>query len=241
MTKLPMPPNPPPNRSRFSPHIYTREEIRKLLRSLSGSEKPNDKIHPKTVRAALLTLYATGATVGEVTRLVSSDVDLKLGRVEFSGSLLKASRCIPIGTNLARVMRQYVAWQRRIGAHSEFFFSRMDGKNITARALRIYFERIRRRTGIAGYRDGGQRPCLRDLRPTFAVHQITSWIKSKEDVNRMLPALGAYIGNVGLESTERYLRLTPERFQSALNKLGPRKYRARWRDDPALLEILANY
>lgn len=56
----------------------------------------------------------------------------------------------------------------------------------------------------------------------------------------MLPALGAYMGNVGLESTERYLQLTPQRFQNALNKLSPLKMRARWRDDSALLEFLAN-
>ena len=78
------------------------------------------------------------------------------------------------------------------------------------------------------------------MRATFAVHQITSWIKSKEDLNLMLPALGAYIGNVGLGSMERYLQLTPGRFQSALNKLSPQKSYTQWRDDSALLEILAN-
>jgi len=59
-----------------------------------------------------------------------------------------------------------------------------------------------------------------------------------EDLNLMLPALGAYMGNVGLESTERYLQLTPQRFQNALNKLSPQKSHTRWRDDSALLEFL---
>ena len=198
-----MPPNRPPKRSHFLPYIYTREELRKLLRLLPKSRTLNDKIHHKTLRAAILTLYATGATVGEVTGLVKEDVDLKHGSIKFAGSRLKASRCVPIGMDLARVARQYVAWQRRNGAHSEFFFSRLDGKEISPRALRAYFERVRRRAGITGYRESSQRPCLRDLRATFAVHQITSWIKSNEDLNQMLPALGAYIGNAGLESTER--------------------------------------
>jgi hypothetical protein len=83
-------------------------------------------------------------------------------------------------------------------------------------------------------------PVLRDLRSTFAVHRITSWIRRKDDLNQMLPALAAYMGNVGLESTERYLELAPERFRGALNKLSPRKSHTRWRDDPALLEFLAN-
>jgi hypothetical protein len=83
-------------------------------------------------------------------------------------------------------------------------------------------------------------PLLRDLRPTFAIHQITSWIRRKEDLNQMLPALAVYMGNAGLESTETYLQLAPERFRGALNKLSPQKSHTRWRDDPALLEFLAN-
>jgi site-specific recombinase XerD len=232
---LPMPPNRPPKRSHFLPYIYTREELRKLLRLLPTSRTLNDKIHYKTLRAALLTLYATGATVGEVIGLVKEDVDLKHGSIKFAGSRLKASRCIPIGEDLARVARQHVAWQRRNGEHSEFFFSRLDGKEISPRALRAYFERVRRRAGITGYRESSQRPCLRDLRATFVVHRITSWIKSNKDLNRMLPAMGAYIGNVGLESMDLYLQFTPERFQSALNKLSPRKYHTHWRENLTLL------
>ncbi len=240
MAALTMPANRPAERSTFLPYIYTREELRKLLRFLPLSKTPNDKIHHKTLRAILLTLYATGATVGEVTGLVNEDVDLSNGSIKFPGSLLKAGRCIPIGGDLLRIVRQHVEWQKRNGAHTGSLFSRIDGSKISPRALRRYFERLRRITGITGYRESSQSPCLRDLRATFAVHQITSWIKRRRDLNLMLPALGAYMGNVGLESAERYLQMTPERFQRALNKLSPRKSCALWLDDLALLEFLTN-
>jgi len=240
MATLPMPQNRPPLRSHFLPYIYTRDEVRKLLQSARASRSTNDKINHRTSRAAVLTLYATGATVGEVTRLRNEDVDLQNGCITFSGSRLKVSRCIPIGNDLVRAMRQYVGWQSRTRTHNEFFYSRIDGKEITPRALRVYFERFRRTAGIPGYRESSQSPCLRDLRATFAVHQITAWIRKKEDLNRMLPALGTYLGNAGLESTERYLLLTPERFQSALNMLSPQKAYTRWRDDPAVLQFLAS-
>ena len=135
---------------------------------------------------------------------------------------------------------QYVKWQQRTGVPSEAFFSRVDGRNISTRALRAHFERLRRMAGIAGHSESSQRPCLRDLRATFAVHQITTWIRKKEDLNLMLPALGAYMGNVGLESTERYLQLTPDRFQNALNKLSPQASIIRWQQDSALLEFLVS-
>lgn len=238
IAELSMPANRPAQRSNFLPYIYTREEIRKLLKLAPLSKMPNDKIHYKTLRVTLLTLYATGATVGEVTRLVNEDVDLWNGFIKFSGSLLKAGRCIPIGRDLVRVARQYVEFKKRMGSQGESFFSRDDGSGISSRALSAYFERLRRKAEIVGHRESSQKPCLRDLRATFAVHQITSWIKRMEDLNLMLPALGAYMGNVGLESTERYLQLTPQRFQNALNKLSPQKSHTRWRDDSALLEFL---
>lgn len=240
IAEVPMPVNRPAQRSYFLPYIYTSEELRKLLSLALLLATPNDKIHRRTIRATLLTLYATGATVNEVTRLVKEDFDLRNGVIKFSGSQLKARRCIPIGRDLVRVAQEHFVRQRRTGAQSEFFFSRIDGTRITPRALRAYFERLRRTAGISGYRQSSQRPCLRDLRATFAVHRITSWINRSEDLSRMLPALAAYMGNAGLESTERYLQLTPERFQNALNKLSPQDSRTRWRDDSALLEFLSN-
>ena len=238
IAELPMPTNRPAQRSHFLPYIFSREELGKILRLVPLARSPNDKIHPQTLRTALVTLYATGATVGEVTRLVHEDVDLLNQSIRFSGSLLKASRRIPIGSDLVRVMRQYVKWQKT-AAKSESFFSRLDGSHISSQALRVYFERYRRMAGIVGYRRSSGKPCLRDFRATYAVHQITSWIRRKEDMNQMLPALSAYIGNVGLESTERYLELAPRRFQNALNKLSPQTSRVRWRDDPMLLEFLS--
>jgi hypothetical protein len=54
----------------------------------------------------------------------------------------------------------------------------------------------------------------------------------------MLPALSAYLGQIALGSTERYLSMTPERFREQLVKLSPQRRKRRWRDNPALNEIL---
>jgi hypothetical protein len=56
----------------------------------------------------------------------------------------------------------------------------------------------------------------------------------------MLPALAAYMGQLGLGATERYLFMTPERFRKQLNKLSPAKGKARWRDDKILMDFLAS-
>jgi integrase/recombinase XerD len=120
-----------------------------------------------------------------------------------------------------------------------FFFGK-NGKAISCHTLRASFQKLRRSAGIRRHDGTVYQPRMHDLRPTFAVHRLTSWLKQGADMNRMLPALAAYIGQVGLGSTERYLAITPERFRKQLVRLSPqRRTKRRWRDDPALMKFLA--
>jgi hypothetical protein len=47
------------------------------------------------------------------------------------------------------------------------------------------------------------------------------------ELNRMLPALAGYMGQMGVGSTERYLSLTPERLQTQLDELSPMRRKKR--------------
>jgi len=55
----------------------------------------------------------------------------------------------------------------------------------------------------------------------------------------MLPALAVYMGQVELESTERHLSMTPERFRRQLNELSPARTRKHWHDDKKLMAFLS--
>jgi len=83
-------------------------------------------------------------------------------------------------------------------------------------------------------------PRMQDLRYTFAVHRLTAWFKHGADMGRMIPALSTYMGQHDLSASERYLRLTPERFRAQLNKLSPKRGKRRWRDDAELMKFLDN-
>jgi len=234
----PIPPNRPPQRSTFLPYAFTKEELHRLLRLAPACRTSGDKIHPTTLRTILLILYATGATTSEVIRLRVEDVDPQNSTLKLPECRLKAGRSIPIGKDINRVIQQYTKWRRKAGNRTDRLFARTDEGVIDSRAVHRNFARLRRKAGIVGFRGSSQKPCVRDLRSTFAVHRITAWIKTKENLDVMLPALAAYMGNSGLPSTERYLRLTPARFQHALNRLSPSIKHARWRNDSKLLEFL---
>jgi len=234
-----MPPNRPLQRQTFTPYIYTREEIRRLLQATRTPMTAVDTLHPQTLRAFLTTLYATGALSGEVLQLATKDVDLRRGFIIIRTRHFNRSRKLPIGKDLLGVLRRYAAWKKRTKLDSDVFFPRIDGSQIVARTLNCIFQRLRRKAHIVRHDGAFYQPRMHDLRATFAVHRITSWIKNKADLNRMLPALSVYMGQVGLASTERYLYMTPERFRKELNRLSPMKPKRHWRDDPALLEFLS--
>ena len=106
-------------------------------------------------------------------------------------------------------------------------------------ALIVAFRKLRRLAGIERYDGATYQPRMHDLRATFAVHRLTSWLRQGGGLNRLIPALSAYMGQCGLGSTERYLKLTPERFRTQLVKSCPKHpRRKRWRDDPALMKFL---
>ena len=236
----PMPPIRSPCPQTFVPYVYSQTELRLLLKGTRLSQKRDAcKIEPQTLRMLLLFLYGTGALTGEVLRLRCEDVDLKRDLVTIHGNRFNRVRRIPIGPDLHKRLRQYVDSASQKKNRSANFFANRDGSAIKARILGKSFERLRRLAGIARHDGARYQPRMHDLRATFAVHRLSAWFKQRADMNRMLPALSAYLGQVGLGSTERYLSMTPERFRKQLVKLSPQRRKRRWRDNPSLMKFLA--
>ncbi|HTF71836.1 MAG TPA: site-specific integrase, partial [Edaphobacter sp.] len=85
-----MPPLKSAVRQTFVPYIYTRQEIGRLLAATSSCQQSsNCMIHAETLHALLLTLYATGARLGEAVGLRSKDVNFKTGMLNITSSGLK--------------------------------------------------------------------------------------------------------------------------------------------------------
>jgi integrase/recombinase XerD len=145
-----------------------------------------------------------------------------------------------LSADLRDVLRKYLAWRSRKSFESTHLFVTKDDLPLLNRRINTNFQRLREIAGVLRHDRSTYQPRMHDLRYTFAVHRITSWIRNGADLNRMLPALAAYMGQVGLGSTERYLSLTPERFRKELDKLSPDRGKGRWRNDKVLMEFLTN-
>ena len=243
---LPMPVNRPPVPLTFVPYVYTRDEVRLLLRATSLWEnsswqvKKCARMDSATFRMLLLTLYATGMRTGEALSLTHEDVDLKKGVIHIRGGRYYRSRSLPIGPDLCARLRRHKRGLTKRPSKSAYVFVGKDGKALHGTALRVAFRTLRRLAGIQRHDGTSCQPRMDDLRTTFAVHRLTAWLRQGADLNRLIPALSAYLGQCGLVSSERYLKLTPERFRTQLNKLSPQHpKRKRWRDDPTLMKFLA--
>jgi integrase len=240
--KLPLP---PPRRfpvQTFVPYVYSRTELRRLLVAAGITQRDlNSVIGARTFRTLLLFLYGTGAGLSEAVQLERSDVDLRRRRITLRSSLARCAREIPIGVDLYDILLKYHRTHHQEDAMgAPQFFLTKDGSQIKAGTASKTFQKVRKKAGIARNDGARYQPRMRDLQHTFAVHRLTAWFRHGADMNRMIPALSAYMGQHNLDVAERYLRMTPERFRTQLNKLSPQCGKKRWRDDAKLMRFLDN-
>jgi integrase len=229
---------PKPHRPQtFIPYIYSVTDVQGLIRATAKTQSPACVINQKTVRMLLIVLYSTGARIGEVLAMRCGDVNLRTRIVTFRRKNLTRSRQVPIGGDLHRILGRYMAWRRPLTSSDPLFVARC-GSPILYPTLTHTFGRLRRAAGIARHDGSRYQPRIDDLRYTFAVHRIKNWLRSGADLNCMLPALAAYMGQDGLGSTERYLEMTPERFAKHLSRLSPTRRHRHWKTNKSLMAFL---
>jgi len=226
-------PTPPP-----APYIYTVQQVRSLLRASEKCQRKCEKLSGGTLHAILITIYGTGATVEEVLNLRISGVHLRKRRLTFEASPTRAMRAVPISADLHAALIQHIrATAKPRNAGSSLFRGRKNDK-VSAGYLQGRFRRLCGMVNLPSKTDG-RTPRMLDLRYTFAVHRLSHWIRQKENLNELLPALSMYMGYGSLTKAEQFLAFAPERFKADLQKLSSLKGRKHWRNDDVLLTSLA--
>lgn len=209
-------PKPPQD---FIPYIYSRAELQRLLKNLSQCQRPSAcRITALTFRALLLVLYGTGMRLGEALRLHVADVDLSQNLIRIRETKFYKTRLVPIGDDVRLVIENYLSSpNRNTRADSPLFQSKARDR-IKATLAERTFRRLRNMCGVRRPDTFSFQPRIHDLRHTFAVRRVTEWYRQGANVQKLLPALSTYLGHISLESTQRYLTMTPELLQQANNR-----------------------
>ena len=208
---VPMPPGVPKYTQTFVPYIYSRRELRLLLEAVPRCQRNVEcRIPAITLRTLLLFLYGTGMRVGEALRLCLADVDLDNSMVTIRGTKFYKSRLVPLGRDVVRLLRKYLATPGRSNQHYQPLFQSQLHKAVGHSLVNTTFRRLCNLASVRRSDPSSHQPRLHDLRHTFAVHRLTEWYKAGADVQTLLPALSTYLGHVDLHSTQCYLTMTPE-------------------------------
>lgn len=218
VTCSPLPTTIPKRPLPFQPFIYSREQLRDLLKASTAYETPRTSLEAATLRTLVLLLYGAGLRIGEALALTWADVDLDTALLTIRESKFYKTRLVPIGPQLAAVLRGYAAGRCQRAhdnvADDPFFVTRA-GIAVTRAQAERAFVRLRQIAGITREDGARYQPRLHDLRHSMAVHRLVAWYREGADVQRLLPFLATYLGHVNVAATQRYLTMTPELLREA--------------------------
>lgn len=205
-------PGPRAHRS-FQPHIYSHQELQRLLNATVTLTSTRFPLQPLTYRTLILALYGAGLRAREGLRLRCCDVDLSQRLLSIWDTKFFKSRLVPIGTDLCMTLETYrkarEALPKPAGSRSAFFAARR-GNAISLQQLEKVFARLRQHAGVRRPETDRWQPRLHDLRHTMAVHRVIAWYREGVDVEARLPLLATYLGHVNVSGTQIYLTMTPE-------------------------------
>jgi integrase/recombinase XerD len=204
---------------RKTPHIYSDEEVEKLLR---GAEQlPSStglRAHTYTTLFGLMAV--SGMRVNEALGLDRHDVDLDHGVLTIRRTKFGKSRCVPVHTSTVDVLKKYSEKRDRALLPTKAFFVSERGSRITEWSARYTFAKLSQQLGLRALAKGhGRGPRLHDLRHRFAARTLIHWYRAGLDVERELPKLATYLGHVHVNDTYWYLEAVPELLQLATDRL----------------------
>ena len=218
----------PRRRSTFQPHIFSQEEIERIL---ADSLQRRKGLKPIT-RLGRYTIYGllsvTGMRVSEVRNLDVGDVDLDQGVITIRNTKFGKSRLVPVHATTCAALRKYKEQRNAFmtGRDIEYFFVSQLGHRVCHGGLDRSFRRLMRRLGKRDA-SASKGPRLHDLRHSMAVEVLRQCYQSGADPERRLPALSTYLGHTNLSHTYWYLHQHPELMTEAMGRL-----QHRWETPP---------
>lgn len=216
-------PEVPKSTSSFTPYIFTEGQILQLF-TITDSFIPRVRTHDcsyKVLPTLYRLLYCTGLRISEALALNDKDVNLNKGYLKIGSSKNGQERMLPISSSMADVCLKYrqlnkSAMDKRSTGQRQFFVKE-DGSPCGQGAVYANFREIIWKIGIP-HSGKGLGPRVHDLRHTYACHALKKMVDMGLDLYCALPILSVYLGHLSLAATEKYLRLTYDRYEDILWK-----------------------
>jgi integrase len=222
-TEIPPPGLLPHRYRRKPPHIYSDEEIERLVQAAAALPGSNG-LRAETYSTFFGLLAVTGMRVSEALKLDRQDVDLREGILTIRRTKFGNSRLVPLHASSREALERYAGRRDAIfpKLSAPAFFVSERGRRVTEWSARYTFAGISRQVGLrlpAGNHRHGRGPRLHDMRHRFAARTLIDWYRSGVDVEREIPKLATYLGHVHVNDTYWYIEGVPELLQLATERL----------------------
>lgn len=206
-------------RRRNAPHIYSQQEIERLMLEAAGLSSPTG-LRGMTYSTLIGLLAATGLRPGEVLALDRSDVDLSNGILSVRQTKFGKSRFVPVEDSTRVALQRYAQQRDRFCSRrlDEAFLICERGVRLNGSTVRRTFAKMSCTIGLRTQAQGrrlGRGPRLQDFRHSFATAKLVEWYRAGLDVSRELPKLATYLGHVDVGLTYWYIEAVPELLQLA--------------------------
>ena len=189
---------------RRTPHIYTADEICRLVEAALRL-RPMGGLRPHTHATLIALLSATGLRISEALKLTIADVTsdgLLIRETKF-----RKTRLVPLHDTAAAGLKQYLA-RRGPGSNNDRVFVDKRGRALRYIAVKETFDRLVGKAGIKSR--SARRPRLHDLRHTFAVRALQASPSGRSQCGAHMAALATYMGHVNIYATYWYLEATAD-------------------------------
>lgn len=200
-----------PAHLRKEPHIYTPEDIRRLLRAAAGLP-PREGLRPRTYMCLFGLLSCSGLRVSEALKLERGDVDLSSGVITILASKRRQSRLVPLHPTATAALAAYADFRDTYcdQPRSGCFLLSERGQALAYSTVRTVFGKLRTELGWDTAGRSGRRPRIHDLRHTFACRRLLGWVRRGVETGCRVEYLSTYLGHARTTDTYWYLTATPE-------------------------------
>ncbi len=210
---------------RAKPHLYTEDEVRRLLDAALELPTvwPSTSLRPWVFYGLIGLLSVTGMRLSEALNLELADVDLKHAVLTIRGAKFGQWRLIPIHPSTCAVLADYIERRGKFFRDpvSTYLFVSRRGSRLDVGRVHRAFYMLSHSTGLRAV-GASKGPRLHDFRHRFAVQTLTRWYQSGKDPGREMPLLSNYLGHVCIAGTYWYLSANPELMAQAMARMEQR-------------------
>lgn len=200
------------------PHIYSPEDIQKLLAIARTYPSPRAPSRPINLYTMLVLAYCAGLRIGEIARLTLGDVDMQAGTIAIRETKFFKSRLLPLSESAIDALRALLEARQKANVSRSLdaglFWHDQNNRYYGRATISDHLVAILRMAGLKPA-TGKTGPRIHDLRHTFVVHRILEWYRQGVNPQEKLPYLATYLGHRDINSTLVYITVTQELLHEA--------------------------